>query len=84
MQEIPTSASPMLERKVKAAAAGSYLGSVALLAVLQAVNSDLSLIDFLPDWAETILVPLVPAAITTVAGWAAKHTPRPDLPPSQR
>ena len=75
---------PPVEWKVKMASAGTYLGSVAGLAVLQALNADLSLIDFLPDWAETLIAPLVPTGIAWFAGYAARHTPRPDLPASQR
>lgn len=80
----PIAESRPVEAKVKWATLGSYLGSVAVLSVLQAVNSDLSLIAFWPDWLETITVPLLPAAITAVAGFRARHTPRPDLPLSQR
>jgi len=73
-----------VEAKVKAATLATYLGSVGVLAVLQAVSGDLSLIAFLPDWLETILVPLVPTAITAVSSYKADHTPRPDLPADQR
>ncbi len=83
MQDVPAGRPPV-EWKVKAAAVGSYLGSVGVLAVLQAVNSDLSLLDWLPDWAETIVIPLIPTAITAAAAWGARHTPRPDLPMAQR
>ncbi|GAB2918799.1 hypothetical protein GCM10027203_18150 [Nonomuraea fastidiosa] len=73
-----------VEAKVKAATAGSYLGLVAVLAVLQAVNADLDLISFLPDWLESLAVPLLPGLITWVSGYKAKHTARPDLPMDQR
>ncbi|MCP2363085.1 hypothetical protein HD597_010105 [Nonomuraea thailandensis] len=73
-----------VEAKVKWASFGGYLGSVALLAVLQAVDADHSLIAFWPDWAEAVAIPLLPTAIATVSGWRARHTPRPDLPISQR
>ncbi|MER7212439.1 hypothetical protein ABT340_35750 [Streptosporangium sp. NPDC000239] len=79
-----TTSRPAVEAKVKWATLGTYLGSVAALSVLQAVNSDLSLIAFWPDWLETITVPLIPTAITAVSGFMARHTPRPDLPLSQR
>jgi hypothetical protein len=75
---------PPVEKKVKAGAAASYLGLLALLTVLQAVKADLDLIEFLPDWAESLTIPLLPGLVTYVAGYVAKHTPRPDLPASQR
>lgn len=75
---------PKVESKVKAGTAGAYLGLLALLAPLQAVQADLDLIAFLPDWLETLAIPLVPGLVTYVAGWVAKHQPRPDLPQSQR
>ncbi|GII89726.1 hypothetical protein Ssi03_77160 [Sphaerisporangium siamense] len=73
-----------VEAKVKAAGVGAFLGSIGLLAILQAVDADHSLIDFLPDWLETVLIPLIPTGITVAAGWRAQHTPRPDLPDDQR
>jgi hypothetical protein len=75
---------PPVEAKVKWTSLGGFLGSVGLLAVLQAVDADHSLITFWPDWAEAISIPLLPTAIAAVAGWKAKHTARPDLPASQR
>jgi hypothetical protein len=73
-----------VEPKVKAATVGGYLGLLALLAPLQAVQADLDLISVLPDWLETFLVPLVPGLVTYVSGYVAKHAPRPDLPQHQR
>jgi hypothetical protein len=75
---------PPVEAKVKWTSLGGFLGSVGLLAVLQAVDADHSLIEFWPDWAEAITIPLLPTAIATVAGWKAHHTRRPDLPTSKR
>jgi hypothetical protein len=75
---------PSVERKVTAATAGSYLGLLALLTVLQTVNADLDLIAFLPDWLESLSIPLLPGLITYVSGYKAKHTARPDLPSDQR
>ncbi|MFI7709207.1 hypothetical protein [Nonomuraea sp. NPDC049480] len=66
------------------ATAGSYLGLLAVLTVLQTVNADLNLISSLPDWLETLSIPLLPGLITYVSGYAAKHTARPDLPLDQR
>lgn len=72
------------EPKVKAATAGAYLGLLAVLTVLQTVSGNLDLISFLPDWLETFLIPLIPGLVAYVAGYVAKHAPRPDLPASQR
>ncbi|MEO3867396.1 hypothetical protein ABGB18_01050 [Nonomuraea sp. B12E4] len=36
------------------------------------------------NWVEAITLPLVPTALAAVAGFKARHTPRPDLPGSQR
>lgn len=68
-----------VETKVKAAAWATYLGLVALLAVLNAV-ADANLVAVLPDLVEVFVAPILPALITFVAGWTAKHTRRYDLP----
>jgi hypothetical protein len=75
---------PPVEGKVKASTAGAYLGLLALLTVLQTVNTNLDLIAFLPDWLETLTIPLLPGLATYTGGYLAKHAPRPDLPMSQR
>ncbi|TMR90376.1 holin [Nonomuraea basaltis] len=75
---------PPVEAKVKAMTLVSYLAGVAGMAVLQAVADDPSMIAFLPDWVEAISLPLLPTALAAVAGFKVRHTPRPDLPDSQR
>ncbi|MEV1168963.1 hypothetical protein [Nonomuraea sp. NPDC049784] len=60
-----------------AVTAGFYLSLLAVLAVLQSVNADLGLIAFLPDWLESLPIPLLPGLITYVSGCKAKHTARP-------
>ncbi|MEU7855277.1 hypothetical protein [Nonomuraea sp. NPDC049141] len=80
----PVTTGKPVERKVTAATAGSYLGLLATLTVLQTVNADLDLISFLPDWLESLAIPLLPGLITYVSGYKAKHTARPDPPPDQR
>lgn len=67
-----------VETKVKTATAGSYLGGLTLLAILNGVN-DIELVKSWPDWAEIIFGPIVPSLVTFIAGWLAKHTPRRDL-----
>ncbi|NRQ31264.1 holin [Nonomuraea sp. NN258] len=79
-----TYSKPPVETKVKAMGLTAYLAGVAGMAVLQAVADDPSMIAFLPDWIEAITLPLVPTALAALAGWKARHTPRPDLPADQR
>lgn len=70
-----------VEKKVSAGTAGAFLGSTGLLAMLTAVQDNAGLVGWLPDWLEPFGLALVPTAITYVAGWAARHTPRPDTLP---
>ncbi|HUR06296.1 MAG TPA: hypothetical protein VM347_27360 [Nonomuraea sp.] len=79
-----TYSKPPVETKVKAMGLASYLAGVAGMAVLQVVSADASMIAFLPDWVEAITLPLLPTALAAVAGFKARHTPRPDLPADQR
>lgn len=65
-----------VEKKVTVASIGAYLGSVALLAVLTAIQGDAGLVAPLPDTLEPFALGLLPAALTFVGGWYAKHTPR--------
>ncbi|MFD3483770.1 holin [Streptomyces sp. NPDC058665] len=66
-----------IEKKVTAAIAAAYVGSTGLLASLAAVQDDARLISSLPDGLTPFVLALIPAAITAIAGWKAKHTPRP-------
>ncbi|MEV0379822.1 hypothetical protein [Nonomuraea sp. NPDC050643] len=75
---------PPVENKVKAMGLTAYLAGVAGMAALQALADDPSMIAFLPDWIEAITLPLVPTALAALAGFKARHTPRPDLPDDQR
>lgn len=74
---------PAVETKVKAASVATYLGLAALLAVLNGI-ADTNLVSGLPDVIEVLVAPVIPAAIALVAGYVTRHTPRPDLPMSQR
>ncbi len=72
---------PVVETKVTWATIGAYLASLFLVAIangLQDVDHALVL-GAMPEALETILLPALPAAVTFVSGWLAKHTPRPDL-----
>lgn len=73
----PVTTPAPVEKKVKAATLATYFGSVALLAVLGAVNSDPLLISGFPDWIEAILIPVLPALVTFFTAYRTKHTPRP-------
>lgn len=70
-----------VESKVWWATAGAYLAGVAGLAVVNAVTADDNalLLAALPDALEAFILPSVPAVVSFVTGWLAKHTPRPDL-----
>lgn len=71
----PPATTPGVEWKVLAATIATYVGSLALTIVVQALQ-DGSLIAVLPGPASAILAPFVPAAITFITGYLAKHTPR--------
>ncbi len=65
-----------VEKKVTAASAGAYVGSTGLLAALVAVQDNARLVEWMPDGLTPFILALVPAAITFVGGWAARHTHR--------
>lgn len=73
----PSAAGPV-EKKVKYATVASYVGGLALMAILNGIG-DANLIAGLPDVIEAFVAPMLPTALTFVAGWVARHTPRPDL-----
>jgi hypothetical protein len=70
-----------IEAKVTAAT----IASAAITFLVNALTNGVSdadsgvLLTALPDWAEPFILALVAAAPTFLAGWAAKHTHRPDL-----
>lgn len=68
----------VVETKVAAATAGTYLGSTGLLASLAEVQDNARLLDWMPDALSPFVLALVPAAIAFVAGYRARHTPRLD------
>ncbi|MGA6159583.1 hypothetical protein ACPEIC_40315 [Stenotrophomonas sp. NPDC087984] len=67
--------SPPVEAKVKAATTGAFLVSL-VLAVLNSVAAEESLLDPLPGWLQAVVIALVPPAITFFSGWQARHTSR--------
>ncbi|MDX3360585.1 MULTISPECIES: holin [Streptomyces] len=54
-------------------------GSAGLLGALTAVEDHAELVGWMPGALAPFVLALVPTAITAVSGWAASHTPRPDL-----
>ena len=64
-----------VEAKVKASTTVTFLVGLAL-AVLNDVKADESLLEPLPGWVQVLVIALGPAAITFLAGYRAKHTPR--------
>lgn len=64
-----------VESKVKAATTGASLVSL-LIAVLNIMVADNSLLAPLPWWAQALILAVVPAGVTFLSGWQARHTPR--------
>ncbi|WP_406501976.1 holin [Streptomyces sp. NBC_01590] len=71
-----------IEAKVKAASAATFLAGIAI-AALNAVAADSSLLGPLPSWLQAPLLALVPAALTWLAGYQARHTVRDHVDPIQ-
>lgn len=65
-----------VETKVTAASAGTFVGSTGLLAMLQEVEDNTSLVGWMPGYLSPFVLALIPTVITFAAGWKAKHTPR--------
>lgn len=86
MASTHASSSGTIEQKVKASTAASYLVSLVVIALANGIQDHEGslLLGSLPDWLESLLLPLLPAIATFLAGWAAKHTHRPDLPAANR
>jgi hypothetical protein len=64
-----------VEKKVKAATSATFVVSL-VIAVLNAVVADDSLLQPLPKWLQPIVIAVVPAAVTFLTSWSAQHTPR--------
>jgi len=64
-----------VEAKVKAATGASLAVGVAV-AILNAVVADAALLGSLPQWLQSVILALAPAALTFLSGWQARHTPR--------
>lgn len=66
-----------VEQKVKSATAATFLVSL-LIAVLNSVVADDSLLGPLPSWLQPVIIAVAPAAVTFLSGWYAAHSPRAD------
>jgi hypothetical protein len=66
-----------IELKVIASTVATTAAGLAV-ATLNAVEADSSLLGPLPGWVQAPLIALVPSALTFLAGYQARHTPRSD------
>ncbi len=71
----------MIETKVIASTIGALLVST-VIAWLNTLEGDPHLLGPLPVWAQTLLLIVIPAVVTFLSGYQAKHTPRSELPRS--
>lgn len=71
-----------VEVKVKASTAAT-LGAGIAIAVLNDVQADSSLLGPIPGWLQAPLLALIPAALTWLAGYQARHTVRDHVDPIQ-
>jgi hypothetical protein len=63
-----------VEPKVAWASIGTYIAGVVLLALVNALDENTTLLtDAIPDMFEPFLLPLVPALVALVSGFAARH-----------
>lgn len=67
----------VIEQKVKVSTAATF-GVSAAIAVLNQTAGDDALMGSLPPWSQTLVLLVVPPAVTFLSGWKARHTPRPD------
>lgn len=67
-----------VEPKVQAATLASYAATflVTMFANIAQDEDHALLLGLIPEWAETLLLPLLPALATLAAGYAAKHQHR--------
>lgn len=70
-----------VEAKVKSATSATFVVSL-VIAVLNAVVADDSLLQPLPSWLQPIVIALVPTAVTFLSAWSARHTSRTPASPT--
>lgn len=61
-----------VEPKVKTSALVQYIVGLVLTAVISGAM-DGNLVAFLPDWASSILIPVLPTAAALLAAYRARH-----------
>jgi len=61
------------------ASTGAGLAAGVGVTVLNQTVADEALMGSVPTWAQTLITMFVPPVATFLAGWSARHTPRPDL-----
>jgi hypothetical protein len=54
-------------------------GTSCVIALLNEVAADNSLLGNLPAYVQVPVVVLIPTVVSYIVGWNTKHTPRPDL-----
>lgn len=64
-----------IETKVMAATAAALTVGV-VIAVLNAIVADASLLGPLPTWLQSVILAVAPPVLTFLSGWQAKHTVR--------
>jgi len=65
-----------IEAKVWAATTAAFIASVTV-SLLNAVQDNHALLGSLPGALQAVILVVAPTAATFLAGYAAKHTPRP-------
>lgn len=68
--------------KAEAKVVASTLASAAtgaVIGVLNDVETNNTLLDPIPHALQIVMLVAIPTAVTFLAGWRAKHTPRPDI-----
>lgn len=68
----------VVELKVVASTAAAGIAGVGVTVLNEALG-DNALLGALPPWSQTLITLFVPPLATFLAGWKARHTPRPDL-----
>lgn len=68
----------LIEAKVIASTAASAAAGIGI-AVLNDVQAHHELLGSTPAWLQALILVIAPPLATGLAGWKAKHTPRPEL-----
>lgn len=68
----------LVELKVIASTGAGLLAGVAVTVLNQTVGDE-QLLGAMPTWGQTLTTMFVPPVVTFLAGWSARHTPRPDV-----